>query len=507
MVKLRQIVDIVLILALMFVITSFGPITYFGSYLSYVTESTEENQLLNASELSISENTTASEVTPHSKQPTTPENAGASVAIPPSVAPESPPTSAPMSTIVSPSLNSTKSNISWSRDAYIAVQEQATKFEGAKFQVEEVHGRINEKGQLVVDLDQSYFNCCSDFRNMCRILRNMTLVKSLDEMSDTPPALLNATMDCNNFKNGQGNWITGIYQARVAAFHAGVDFKFQCKDGKMSQMKRLMPWFDKYIAASRSNRTSWPWGGDRLNEETVCSRKYPFLRVDRMSYQIQDDLRKMAVTLFGSRDAIRRHPDVPIDAEPLIPDVELDDVALHFRCGDVMGGARRNDFGMIRFNEYKKWIPHDTESIGILTQPFDTNMTRRVDKGRVGECRKVVYALVDYLQDFAPNATIRIHNGRNETLPMAYARIVMANYSFTSLSSFGIFPVVGTFGQGYFQEGNRGVNPFGKYIPAILPNVHMMTADKLTTGQMFHKKAEELIPWFTNDTATWPLNP
>lgn len=270
-------------------------------------------------------------------------------------------------------------------------------------------------------------------------------------------------------------------------------------------MKKLLPWFDQYIAASRSNRKSWPWGGERLNEKAVCSPKYPYLRVDRMTYQIQDDLRKMAVTLLGSVDEIRRHKDVPIDAEPLIPDVQLDDVAIHFRCGDVLGGARRYDFGMIRFNEYKKWIPNNTESIGIMTQPFEKELNRGVDGGRAEECRKVVYSLVEYLQDFAPSATISIHNGPNETLPLTYARIVMANYSFTSLSSFGIFPVVGTFGKGYFQQGNRGVNPFSKYIPGMLPNIHEMKADKLTTGEMVGKEAEDLIPWFINDTATWPL--
>jgi hypothetical protein len=58
-----------------------------------------------------------------------------------------------------------------------------------------------------------------------------------------------------------------------------------------------------------------------------------------------------------------------------------------------------------------------------------------------------------------------------------------------------------TFGQGYFQAGNRGVNPFARYIPAYLENVHMMEADVRPTGQMRNIPVKDLIAWFVNDTA------
>jgi hypothetical protein len=135
-----------------------------------------------------------------------------------------------------------------------------------------------------------------------------------------------------------------------------------------------------------------------------------------MASQIQDDLRRMAVNLVGTRDAVRTHIDVPPDKPPLIPDVELDDVALHFRCGDVLGGAKRNDFGMIRFYEYKKWIPRDTESIAILTQPFEKERNRGQDSRKADNCKTVVEALVSYLQAFAPKSRITIRNDINETL-------------------------------------------------------------------------------------------
>jgi hypothetical protein len=163
--------------------------------------------------------------------------------------------------------------------------------------------------------------------------------------------------------------------------------------------------------------------------------------------------------------------------------------------------AKRNDFGMIRFWAYKQRIPNTTESIGILTQPFEKGRNRGVDQKKSSNCRHVVNALVNYLREFAPRANISIHNGVNETFPLAYARLAMANYSITSLSSFGIFPILGTFGQGYYQRGNRGVNPFAKGDNIKLDNVHEMRGNVRGTWDMFGKSVENLIDWFTNDTA------
>merc|ERR1719375_2633144 len=102
----------------------------------------------------------------------------------------------------------------------------------------------------------------------------------------------------------------------------------------------------------------------------------------------------MAVALLGT-DAIRHHhrhqeddgeeeqPEPPSSRAPqqppLIQNVVLDDTMIHFRCGDVLGGVNRNDFGMIKFNAYKRVIPNTTKSIGIATQSFEEKFNRRKD--------------------------------------------------------------------------------------------------------------------------------
>jgi hypothetical protein len=375
-------------------------------------------------------------------------------------------------------------------------------------------GRIQD-GRLVVDVNHTHVFWNRGQTQLCDVLRSMTFQNSLDDPPNVPVLfplpLLNVTMDCVEMGKkedfGQGNWITALYCVRIAAAVAKVDYQFQCVDGRDSQLELLLPWFDGYHPAPIINASSsqpWPYTGSLPTEKEACDHRYPNIRVDKMADQIQDDIQKMAVTLVGSRDDVRQHPSISsVDrvAEPLVPNVMLDDVAIHFRCGDVMGGARRGDFGMIKFSEYTKWISKEARTIGILTQPFEKERNRGRDAGKVDGCRKATHLMVDYLQNFLPHATISIHNGLNETLPLAFARLAMANQSFTSLSSFGIFPVIGTFGEGYFQKGNRGVNPFAEYIPgqSRFSNIHQMNASVLTTGQMCDMHLNETLAWFLSE--------
>ena len=112
-----------------------------------------------------------------------------------------------------------------------------------------------------------------------------------------------------------------------------------------------------------------------------------------------------------------------------------------------------------------------------------------------------MYLLVDYLHEHVvdKDIPIRILNGPNEILPLAYARMVFVKQAFTSLSMFGIFPVMTTYGQGYFQKGTRGFNPFAKHLLLFMPNMHMMTRRYLTTKAMSEMKLQDTLNWFVSD--------
>ena len=72
------------------------------------------------------------------------------------------------------------------------------------------------------------------------------------------------------------------------------------------------------------------------------------------------------------------------------------------------------------------------------------------DRQQVERCRTLVHAFKDYLQKQFPNTSISIRNGKSETIALAYARMVMAKQVVGCMSTFSIFPILGTFGTGYY---------------------------------------------------------
>ena len=97
---------------------------------------------------------------------------------------------------------------------------------------------------------------------------------------------------------------------------------------------------------------------------------------------------------------------------------DIDDVAIHFRCGDILGGALRDDFGVIKFDNYKRLIFPEARTIGISTQPFELERLRIRDRETAANCKRVVYTLVQYLSDLFPNSTVTVKNSIKDTLPL-----------------------------------------------------------------------------------------
>ncbi len=364
-------------------------------------------------------------------------------------------------------------------------------------------------GRSIFEMNNTYFywrNTQSSFCNFIRRVTNVSVL-GLDQpyhiRHNQSPPLLRASFDCVSMTTdnglGSGNWITAFYAMRVPAAMGMVDLEIQCKEGLKQDLHHLASWFTGYFKAPAEFQ-KWPYVLPAPSERNACRDKYVFLRIDTMVREIQSDVRKLAVTVLGTRKELGwNHPGVPEKQPPLVTNVELDDAVIHFRCGDILGGVKRNDFGIIHFSEYKKWISNSSVTLGIVTQPFTQGRyTRAADVRKGGECRQVVTALVDYLHGFLPNTTIRIHNDPEEPLAVAYARLVTAKQAFVSYSSFGIFPVIGTFGDGYIQIGNRGVNPWAKHVPNTLTNVHMMNARFMTSAQIRTAGLQATLDWLVS---------
>mmetsp|Transcript_15377 Transcript_15377/g.21917 ORF Transcript_15377/g.21917 Transcript_15377/m.21917 type:complete len:240 (+) Transcript_15377:170-889(+) len=215
---------------------------------------------------------------------------------------------------------------------------------------------------------------------------------------------------------------------------------------------------------------------------------------------IQRDTRRFALKQLGPRQGLpfaidMTALDLPSDLILVYTDEEVNDVAIHFRCGDILGGENRYDFDIVKFDEYKRQIFPEARIVGIATQPFDPDLMRPRDRSKAQNCKRIVLLLVDYLTNNFPNITVTIRNSANDTLPLTWARLIMANQTIISLSSFGIFPCIGTFGQGYFQRGNRGVNGFNVHIPGILNNTHLMDSPVLGSETAIRIGIDEIAKW------------
>lgn len=321
--------------------------------------------------------------------------------------------------------------------------------------------------------------------------------------------------------------------------------------------------------------------------------------VGGMAPFIQQDLRRMAVALIGLPHNDPTHPahawfrrqqqkgtgtsfgnttylyhldDVFLDTPPsasgvsgtqtkispaLIPNIQLDDVVIHFRCGDIMA-SQHVHFRFIKFKEFANRIDNSTESIGIVTQSFgsigvasrSTSTENHASPGsatgdeqarardqddefRVSVCRSVVYRFVDYLQDKFPTARVSVYNGPDETVALAYARLTMAKKQAFAYpdSSFSVFPVLATFGVGYHMRPigspynihstkNEWLLDVPQYYPggddseSNLQLMNISNGQALFAVETLHMRlrnetqaAIDIVNWFANDELKFPRIP
>jgi hypothetical protein len=357
---------------------------------------------------------------------------------------------------------------------------------------------------------------------------------------------LNITLGCREMHErgiiGTGNYMTGLYGLRLAATVLKVDLHLSCEDASETSTLLVLPWLlgdfpatDEALKLLRTSTVEPP------SIQQVCST-YNKVPISFLLEQMKFDLRRMALSLVGipsssnhpaAKWALQHlrnasNPQYPYEHQlpsqhdnPLLSETDLDDVAVHFRCGDIMiGSASGVYYGFQKFHEIARYISPAASSIGIVTQPFaddeSDNRTREtfkspLDRSIGNRCRVVVEALVDYLQESFPRAIIRIHNGKNENVALAYTRMLMANQTIAaSMSSFAVFPVVSTFGTGYLPQPRRGGSPYGwidqsPRLKHITDNVVFMkpSTSSMITGMelraMWDAKGETLaLEWFRN---------
>jgi len=146
--------------------------------------------------------------------------------------------------------------------------------------------------------------------------------------------------------------------------------------------------------------------------------------------------------------------------EPLYPNMTLNDMIIHFHCGDVLSSGHPS-YGYLKFAAFTKHISPHARSIGIMTQAFDVSChdqnscTLDAHPKNCEHCCIVITKFVTHLQQHFPSAVVQIHNHPNESIALQYACMIMANQMFAVILMFGLFTAIASFGTGYFQSSDQ----------------------------------------------------
>jgi hypothetical protein len=289
---------------------------------------------------------------------------------------------------------------------------------------------------------------------------------------------------------GTGNFISAMYALRMAAQTMGniQAAEFLCSDASEEASHLILPWLTglfPLIPEDSSDTTAAILPNDHHQQpqptiEQTC-RRYLDVPIGYAVDEIMFEMRRLAVALVGipypghpAELWAQRHlwspplvgptamqyrlPNPSRGAPPLIPNVELDDAVLHFRCGDLIL-SNLSRFGFMKFARHTNHLlnaQNNITSIGIATQPFAAGPHARmadVDLAKKPHrCRRVVDAVVEHLQFTFPHARIRVRNDPDESIALTFARMVMAKHVVVGISTFGVFPAVASFGRSYVRE-------------------------------------------------------
>ena len=327
--------------------------------------------------------------------------------------------------------------------------------------------------------------------------------------ANTVVVVVNFTVNCRNpyrhFGLGTGNIVMAAYGLRLAAAAHGADFVFHCADTALNHpndiltvarrqprahsslqpfVTDVLPWLQGYHVAPKKttqhdNLSSWTRFSPPIPDAELSCEGFAKHPLHYMIDAVRQDLRTLAISLLGDKRGWVRDGSGRTASPSLVSNITVDDAAIHFRCGDVLL-INTNTYGLLGFDVYRRFISPRAQTIGIITQSFDPDQNRKNrDEYTTQQCHYLVQGLVHYLTRHFPNATVSVRNGHDETSAMDYARLVLANQSFSGLSTFSIFPSLASFGTSYIPKGR--LTYFCPPIAEQYQNVKMIDGQILTS--------------------------
>ena len=342
------------------------------------------------------------------------------------------------------------------------------------------------------------------------------------------PYLLHLQLHCHDVlvQNGfgTGNWVQSLYLLRYAVAEISdsrvtspkVDLLLTCSDADTAASTTVLSWLMGYYPSPSK------WNYSRERPDCNDRGEWGWLPHEWVLPHLRKELQRMATGLVvgsggdSSQKVIEGAPSSSFNHQlavpllPLLDSIEVDDVAIHFRCGDVIMNPKVKYFRFLKFSAITQYISFaNTTSIGIVTQPFKpTKQARRMDLengARTQVCQNITFSFVDYLQTQFPRAKVSIRNGPEETVALAYARLILAKQAFAAPdSSFSVYPALATLGTGYHVAPIKASHFFkNKWVATIQNNSHVQMISEtniLQSSATSNMTATQIVEWFWNDT-------
>jgi hypothetical protein len=263
---------------------------------------------------------------------------------------------------------------------------------------------------------------------LCKVLlENEAVLTSSSESTEQRPGIHFVANDCDSQGTSVlGNHLTRWYMMRLIAKDAGVRVSANCRSSvldwlptenvdpaQMSPLGVNFSWEElcKECTEANGGYCVYPHGG-----------KYHDSGLEHSIPTIQAEMQAMANGVLSK----------------FTP--ELDDVVIHIRTGDIV----RQDhelYGLVPNFVYDKYVSNNTQSIGIVTAPFDQE---RADWGH-GDAdlnKAVVMSAKAHLERTFPHAKVTIRNDANESIDVVWTRKIVAKLLFCGPSTFCLVPAL-----------------------------------------------------------------
>ena len=324
----------------------------------------------------------------------------------------------------------------------------------------------NSHAQQVAVLSVDYF---TEYSN-----GNCNIVQPYLGLQLTPINFLVEMSECTSNIFGLGNLLSGIFMTKLLALSANGTYTFSCGgDDHSNILYQLAPILSNGLSMIPVHSTLT----DICTECTTVGKSSIFLHscaygLNWAASIIQHDLQSWA----------RQH-------QTEVPD--LDDVAIHFRCGDVLSFG--GDFmGFLAFDTYARMLSTEDNtsivSIGIVTSSLEPSHCRshNCEHDHLHDCRVILQGLVEFLQDYFPGVLVHVRNSMKETMSTSFLRMILAKVTLCPApSTFCLYPTIATVGQGHILF-EKELNPFVEHIDTVtlFPNVHVYNNVSILTTQI-----------------------